>query len=177
MAAQAIAEADVLRAQLLEELLPAASPSAAPAGLAIDSKAATSAGRSRPVERSTSRPRSRSRTRSPRARASPTTATAAAATSATVPESHTVLVYPSFPVAAPYHNAPLVRPLNFVYTSIFNTMGFPVTQVPTGLNAQRLPTGVQIVGAPLHDHVTIAVAMELERAFGGWVDPFAVASG
>jgi fatty acid amide hydrolase 2 len=51
-------------------------------------------------------------------------------------------------------------------------MGFPVTQVPTGLNQQGLPLGVQIVAAPGHDHVTIAVAVALEKAgVAGWVPP------
>jgi fatty acid amide hydrolase 2 len=30
---------------------------------------------------------------------------------------------------------------------------------------------VQVVPAPGRDHVSIAVAMELERVFGGWVPP------
>jgi fatty acid amide hydrolase 2 len=30
---------------------------------------------------------------------------------------------------------------------------------------------VQVVAAPGRDHVSIAVAMELERVFGGWVSP------
>ena len=46
-----------------------------------------------------------------------------------------------------------------------------MTQVPLGLTDDLLPIGVQVVAAPGNDHVTIAVARELERAFGGWVDP------
>jgi fatty acid amide hydrolase 2 len=30
---------------------------------------------------------------------------------------------------------------------------------------------VQVAAAPGRDHVSIAVAMELERVFGGWVPP------
>jgi fatty acid amide hydrolase 2 len=50
-------------------------------------------------------------------------------------------------------------------------MGFPVTQVPLGLNARGIPTGVQVVARPGNDHVAIAVALELERRCGGWVPP------
>ena len=40
-----------------------------------------------------------------------------------------VLIYPSHPTPAPYHNLPLLRPFNFAYTGIFNILGNPVTQV------------------------------------------------
>ena len=53
----------------------------------------------------------------------------------------------------------------------FNLTGMPVTQVPLGLGSKGLPLGVQVVGRRDRDHVTIAVALELERTFGGWVAP------
>ena len=43
--------------------------------------------------------------------------------------------------------------------------------MPLGLNADGLPLGVQVAAGPGRDHVTIAVALELERVFGGWVPP------
>ena len=49
--------------------------------------------------------------------------------------------------------------------------GMPATQVPLGLTDDGLPLGVQVVAGAGHDHVSIAVALELERAAGGWVDP------
>ncbi|PVD28222.1 hypothetical protein C0Q70_10809 [Pomacea canaliculata] len=82
-----------------------------------------------------------------------------------------VFLYPPHPVTAPYHNYPLLTPLNFSYTAIFNALALPVTQVPLGLSPDGLPLGVQVVAAPYQDHLTIAVAQELERAFGGWVTP------
>ena len=88
-----------------------------------------------------------------------------------------VLLYPSHPSPAPYHNQPLLTPFNFTYTAIFNALGLPVTQVPLGLSRQGLPVGVQVVGAPYQDHLTIAVAVELERGLGGWVSPGEVAEG
>jgi len=82
-----------------------------------------------------------------------------------------VLVYPSYPVTAPKHNQPLRRPSRFVYTAILNVLHLAVTQVPLGLDRKGLPLGTQIAANPGNDHLTIGVALELERAFGGWVAP------
>jgi len=82
-----------------------------------------------------------------------------------------VLLYPSFPRIAPRHVTPLLAPFQFAYTGIFNVMLMPSTQVPLGLDARALPLGVQVAAARRMDHLTIAVAMELERAFGGWRPP------
>ncbi|MDX1498138.1 MAG: amidase family protein, partial [Salinisphaeraceae bacterium] len=83
-----------------------------------------------------------------------------------------VLLYPSYTRPAPRHYLPVARTFDWVYTGIINVMQLPSTQVPLGLNAKGLPLGIQVVGAPGHDHETIAVAMELERQFGGWVPPW-----
>ena len=83
-----------------------------------------------------------------------------------------VLLYPPHPVPAPRHDAPLFRPLRWVYTAIFNVLELPVTQVPLGLNRGGLPLGVQVAAAHGNDHLGVAVALELERAFGGWVPPW-----
>ncbi|KAK3884588.1 hypothetical protein Pcinc_011144 [Petrolisthes cinctipes] len=82
-----------------------------------------------------------------------------------------VLIYPSHPTMAPYHSESFLRPLNFSYTAVFNALGFPVTQVPLGLAPNGLPLGVQVVGGMYQDHLTIALAQDLEKAFGGWVCP------
>ncbi len=82
-----------------------------------------------------------------------------------------VMLYPSYSRPAPRHHGPLLRPFDFVYTAIVNVLGFPATQVPLGLNAKGLPLGCQVVAAHGQDHLTIAVARELERAMGGWVPP------
>jgi fatty acid amide hydrolase 2 len=50
-------------------------------------------------------------------------------------------------------------------------MEVPVTQTPLGLDPRGIPLGVQVAAAHGNDHLTIAVARELERAFGGWVWP------
>ncbi|MCB1152353.1 amidase [bacterium] len=82
-----------------------------------------------------------------------------------------IFLFPSHAYPAPRHNYPLMRPFNFVYTGILNIMEMPVTQVPLGLNSEGLPLGVQVGATHGNDHLTVAVAMELERAFGGWVPP------
>jgi fatty acid amide hydrolase 2 len=82
-----------------------------------------------------------------------------------------VMLYPSYPSVAPRHGSPLLTPWRWTYTAIVNVMELPATQVPLGLDADGLPLGVQVVGRRGNDHVTIAVALELERAFGGWVPP------
>ena len=48
--------------------------------------------------------------------------------------------------------------------------------VPLGLSADGLPLGVQVAAGHGCDHVTVAVARELERVFGGWVPPAAPVS-
>jgi fatty acid amide hydrolase 2 len=87
-----------------------------------------------------------------------------------------VLLYPPFPRLAPRHRHTLGQPWLATNTAVFNLYGMPATQVPLGLADSGLPVGVQVVAAPGNDHVGIAVALELERAAGGWVDP-AVAQG
>lgn len=82
-----------------------------------------------------------------------------------------VFLYPTHPTPAPYHNEPLVRPMNFCYTSIINCLGFPATNIPLGLSKDGLPIGIQVIANHNNDRLCLAVAEELDRAFGGWVEP------
>lgn len=82
-----------------------------------------------------------------------------------------VFLLPTHPTAAPHHNESLFKPFNFSYTAIFNVLGFPATHCPLGLGNENLPIGVQVVAAPYKDRFTLAVAVELEKAFGGWISP------
>lgn len=84
-----------------------------------------------------------------------------------------VALYPSHSRVAPRHDSTVKRPWAIQPTVLFNVTNSPVTQVPIGLNSERLPLGVQVVAAHGKDHIPIAVALELERAFGGWQPPFA----
>ncbi|CAB3234072.1 unnamed protein product [Arctia plantaginis] len=82
-----------------------------------------------------------------------------------------VFLYPTHPTTAPYHNEPLFRPFNFCYTSVFNCLGLPATTVPLGLSKDGLPIGIQVIANYNQDRICLAVAEELDRAFGGWVEP------
>lgn len=83
-----------------------------------------------------------------------------------------ILIYPTHPTVAPYHNEPILRPINFSYTGIVNVLGFPATAVPLGtLGSEGLPIGVQVIANFNQDRLCLAVAEELEKAFGGWPRP------
>jgi fatty acid amide hydrolase 2 len=82
-----------------------------------------------------------------------------------------VLLHPPLARTAPRHGRTVGRPWHLAHAVPFNLAGVPVTQVPLGLGRYALPVGVQVVAGYLRDHVSIAVALELERVFGGWVPP------
>ncbi|XP_078037813.1 fatty-acid amide hydrolase 2 [Augochlora pura] len=82
-----------------------------------------------------------------------------------------VFIYPSSPFPASYHYTAYLRPFNFGYWCLFNVLRLPTCQVPLGLSKDGLPVGVQVVAAPYKDHLCLAVAQELEKSFGGWVQP------
>ncbi|EDW16125.1 fatty-acid amide hydrolase 2 [Drosophila mojavensis] len=83
-----------------------------------------------------------------------------------------VLIFHSSPRTAPFHYYPLFKFLDFSYFSLFNVLGLPATQVPMGLDSKGMPLGIQVVSNHNNDRLCLAVAEELERAFGGWVPPF-----
>jgi fatty acid amide hydrolase 2 len=82
-----------------------------------------------------------------------------------------VMLHPPFPRVAPRHGMTVGRPWVIAGAAVFNLLCLPVTQVPLGLGSRGLPLGVQVVAREDRDHVTIAVALELERVFGGWAPP------
>jgi fatty acid amide hydrolase 2 len=82
-----------------------------------------------------------------------------------------VLLHPTHPRVAPRHGRTVGKPWLLTTTAVFNLAGLPVAQIPLGLNGRGLPLGVQAAASPDRDHVAVAVALELERAFGGWVRP------
>ncbi len=82
-----------------------------------------------------------------------------------------VMLYPPHPLPAPKHMRPLLNPFRWVYTAIFNVLKLPVTAVPMGLGREGIPLGVQVASIHHNDHVTLAVAEELERSQGGWFPP------
>lgn len=69
-----------------------------------------------------------------------------------------------------------MRAFNFSYTAIINLLGLPATAIPLGIGPKEgLPIGVQVIANHKQDRLCLAVASELERAFGGWVAPKIVA--
>ncbi|XP_076642846.1 fatty-acid amide hydrolase 2-like isoform X1 [Halictus rubicundus] len=82
-----------------------------------------------------------------------------------------VLIYPSFITAAHYRYLMYPRVANYTYMMLYNVLGLPVTQCPMGLNSKGLPIGIQIIANAGNDHLTIAMAKEIDRAFGGWQQP------
>jgi fatty acid amide hydrolase 2 len=82
-----------------------------------------------------------------------------------------VLLHPAHPTPAPRHRRTYGRPWLLTPAAVFNLAGVPVTEVPLGRSPQGLPVGVQVAAGPGRDHVSIAVALELERIFGGWKPP------
>ena len=98
---------------------------------------------------------------------------------------HDVLIAPVAPVAAfPHDHAPFLRRrlqlsdgrqipygsmLNWI--SMATACGLPVTTFPAGPTPGGLPVGVQIIGPRGGDARTLAVALAIEEALGGFVPP------
>jgi fatty acid amide hydrolase 2 len=82
-----------------------------------------------------------------------------------------VLLHPAHPTLAPRHRRTYGRPWLMMPAAIFNMAGVPVTEVPLGLSAGGLPMGIQVAAGHRADHVSIAIALELEAVFGGWTPP------
>jgi len=83
-----------------------------------------------------------------------------------------VLLHPPYARRVPRHGTTLAQPWLITMQAVFNLLGLPATAVPMGLGRKGLPVGVQVAAGPDRDHVAIAVAIELERVFGGWVPPW-----
>jgi fatty acid amide hydrolase 2 len=82
-----------------------------------------------------------------------------------------VLLHPAHPTPAPKHGRTVGRLWLLAPAAVFNLAGLPVTEVPIGRSPEGLPVGVQVAAGIDRDHISIAVALELERVFGGWTAP------
>jgi fatty acid amide hydrolase 2 len=87
-----------------------------------------------------------------------------------------VLLHPAHLTLAPHHRRTYGRPWLTTPSAIFNLAGVPVTEVPMGLTSAGLPVGVQVAARHGADHLSIAIALELEAVFGGWVPPGGLSS-
>lgn len=87
-------------------------------------------------------------------------------------DEHTILIVPNLPTSAPMHNESIIRIFDTSNTCFFNAMELPATAVPCGLSANGLPIGFQIVAGHGCDHISIAVAMKLQReSIAQWCPP------
>ena len=83
-----------------------------------------------------------------------------------------VLFYPTYPSYAEKHGTTILKAHNCAYTTIFNFLSFPATQCPILLSEESgMPIGFQVVATPYNDHLTLSVAEEIEKVFGGWHPP------
>ncbi len=82
-----------------------------------------------------------------------------------------MLLHPAHPRPAPRHGRTLGRPWLLTPAAVFNLAGRAGHRGAARARAEGLPLGVQVAAGLDRDHVSIAVALELERVFGGWVAP------
>ena len=82
-----------------------------------------------------------------------------------------VLLHPPFPRVAPKHGRTVGRPWMILPVAAFNLHGPAGHAGPAGPEPARGSRWACRPWPADRDHVTIAVALELERVFGGWVPP------
>ncbi|GFT54549.1 fatty-acid amide hydrolase 2-B [Nephila pilipes] len=85
-------------------------------------------------------------------------------------EGDTILLLPTQPEPPPHYLMTIPKYPSIGYTSIFNALGYPSTQVPVGLS-DGVPIGIQVISRRFQDHLTIASGVELDKVFGGWISP------
>lgn len=73
----------------------------------------------------------------------------------------------AFKIGDPAMEDPVKMYLNDVFTVTANLAGLPGVSVPTGLDAQGLPLGLQLLGRPWGEGALLATAEVLEEAMGG----------
>jgi len=61
------------------------------------------------------------------------------------------------------------------FTVPFNVIGWPAISVPAGLDADRLPVGLQLVGRPGRDRALLEIAANAEEALGRLPNPLEAA--
>jgi amidase len=59
----------------------------------------------------------------------------------------------------------------FSYTMTYNLTGWPSAVIRGGTSAEGLPIGLQVVARPWREDIALAVAQQIETAFGGWQQP------
>ncbi|XP_035221922.1 fatty-acid amide hydrolase 2-like isoform X2 [Stegodyphus dumicola] len=81
-----------------------------------------------------------------------------------------IFLLPTHPEPPPHYLLTIPKYPNIVYTCIFNILGYPSSQIPTGLH-EGVPIGIQAISRQFQDHLTLAAALELDNVFNGWISP------
>jgi amidase len=79
-----------------------------------------------------------------------------------------VAAFPALPVGQSMEE-PYSKGLS--YASAYNMTGWPATVVRAGTSPEGMPIGVQVVARPWREDVSLAAALVLEKALGGWKKP------
>ncbi|KAI1297636.1 Fatty-acid amide hydrolase 2 [Halotydeus destructor] len=82
-----------------------------------------------------------------------------------------VVLVPTLPYVAQKHDTILARFLDIGFSASCNLYEVPATHVTMGLTKDSVPVGFQVMAGPYQDRLSIAVAQEMEKVFGGWVPP------
>uniref|UniRef100_A0A023GDQ2 Putative lipid particle n=1 Tax=Amblyomma triste TaxID=251400 RepID=A0A023GDQ2_AMBTT len=82
-----------------------------------------------------------------------------------------VLIVPAEPSTAPYHHQDLLFFDSPGMANLFSILKMPATACPVMKAANGLPLAVQVVAKRGNDRLCLAVAKEIERHFGGWIQP------
>ncbi|KAL1417553.1 hypothetical protein MTO96_026770 [Rhipicephalus appendiculatus] len=88
-----------------------------------------------------------------------------------------VLVLPAATSAALFQNQDLMFFDSAGMTSFFSLFKVPATVCPVMRSEDNLPMCVQVVAKRGNDRLCLAVAREIEKHFGGWIDPSAKFEG
>jgi amidase len=82
-----------------------------------------------------------------------------------------VIISPACATAAKKHGKTFDEILDFTYTMLYNVTGWPAAVVRCDTTAGDLPIGVQIAAKPWREDHALAVALQIEKSFGGWQMP------
>lgn len=76
------------------------------------------------------------------------------------------ILSPSVPWVAPAEDPPIGGESGIgeiMFSGVYNLMGLPALSIPSGLTAERLPGGVQIVTSWNEDHLALAIGAAIEK--------------
>ena len=86
--------------------------------------------------------------------------------------SYDAIICPTAAIPAPPHGGTFEDDnKNAFYTGPYNLTGWPGTVVRCGTSPEGLPIGVQVIARPWREDVSLALALLLESALGGWQKP------